>query len=643
VKDNMSIPEDDPRDKIKSRTRLWRQLALGACSVALIVLVILAFQHFTPAAGSAPVRDIPYSEFKSELKAGRITSVLIDDVQISGQMKPADEARQGSASTIPFTTQIVSTGDPKLTDQLEAAGVEFGVGRSPSPISDLLLLRLLPMLFIGGIGFLALRQVSRSSGGLGPMIGMGKSKASEVKSADVTVSFKDVGGADEAIAELREIIHFLTTPERFARLGGRVPKGVLLVGPPGTGKTLLAKATAGEAGVRFFQTSGSEFMEMFVGVGAARIRSLFEQARKAAPAVVFIDEIDSIGQSRSGAGSLRSGANDERDQTLNQLLAEIDGFKAGTDKPVIIMAATNRPEVLDQALLRAGRFDRQVVVGQPDLTGRLQVLKVHSRDVTLAEDFDLERAARITPGFTGADLANVINEAALLAARRDAEAVTNTDFEAAIERVIAGLERKTRVMNEHERRAIAYHESGHAMIAELVPYADPVAKISIIPRGSGALGYIMQMPVEDRYLMTSAELTDRLTVMMGGRAAEQVILNTITTGASDDITKATDLARRMVVEFGMSDVLGTVRYAGQGLQFLDGTTSDNAAISQHTRELIDGEVQRMVKEQYERARTLLHENERALHLLARRLLECESLDGSAVKAALRDAEAWVPV
>lgn len=473
------------------------------------------------------------------------------------------------------------------------------------------------------------------------MVGMTKGRAAEVKSQDVMVTFQDVGGADEAITELQEIIQFLTAPEKFARLGGRVPKGVLLVGPPGTGKTLLAKATAGEAGVRFFQTGGSEFMEMFVGVGAARVRSLFEQARKAAPAVVFIDEIDSIGQSRSGASSVRSGANDERDQTLNQLLAEIDGFKGSTGKPVIIMAATNRPEVLDQALLRAGRFDRQVVVGQPDLTGRLQVLTIHSRNIMLSADFDLERAARITPGFTGADLANVMNEAALLAARRNAGAVTMADFEASIERVVAGLERKSRVMNERERTAIAYHEAGHALVAELVPYADPVAKISIIPRGRGALGYIMQMPVEDRYLMTAEELVDRIAVMMGGRAAEQVILGTVTTGASDDIMKATDLARRMVVEFGMSETLGTVRYAGQSMQFLDGSATDNATISQRTRELIDCEVQRSIKEQYERAQTLLRTHEPALHLLTERLLDCESLDGSAVAAALRDASRLV--
>ena len=635
MKGRMDAPKGDPQDNAKNRKRLLRQIGLSVGIVLVAGLIaFLLFRQFAPVA-SVPVKDIPYSEFKTDLKAGRVSSVEINDLRISGQMKVAPEATNQPGQ---FVTTIIATGDPKLVEELEAAGVQFGVGNPFNSTSEILLLRVLPVAGIIVLAGFALRQMSKGgNGGLGSMVGMGKSRAAEVKSEDVAVTFEDVGGVDEAITELQEIIQFLTAPQKFARLGGRIPKGVLLVGPPGTGKTLLAKATAGEAGVAFFQTSGSEFMEMFVGVGAARVRSLFEKARKAAPAVVFIDEIDSIGQSRSGGGGTRSGANDERDQTLNQLLAEIDGFKAGMGNPVIIMAATNRPEVLDQALLRAGRFDRQVMVGQPDLSGRLQVLKIHSRSVKLTDDFDLERAARITPGFTGADLANVMNEAALLAARRNAEAVSMADYEASIERVVAGLERKTRVMNEQERSAVAYHESGHALVAELAEHADPVAKISIIPRGNGALGYIMQMPTEDRYLMTIEELTDRITVMMGGRAAEQIILGTITTGASDDISKATDLARRMVVEFGMSDVLGTVRYAGQGYQFLDGGLSDNASISQRTRELIDCEVQRIVREQYERAQALLRQNEAALHLLTHRLLDRESLDGSAVRQSLCDA------
>ena len=450
------------------------------------------------------------------------------------------------------------------------------------------------------------------------------------------MTYKDVGGADEAIGELREIIQFLKEPEQFERLGGRIPKGVLLVGPPGTGKTLLAKATAGEAGVSFFETSGSEFVEMFVGVGAARVRDLFEQARKAAPAVIFIDEIDAIGQSRGGV--IRMGGNDEREQTLNQLLSEIDGFTTNATNPVIIMAATNRPEVLDPALLRAGRFDRQVIVGNPDLIGRQQILRIHSKNVTLAPDFDIERAARMTPGFSGADLANIMNESALLAARRNAEHVTILDFEEAIERIIAGLEQRTRVMNDDVKRTVAYHESGHALIAALVPNADPVSKISIVPRSRGALGYTLQMPEEDRYLIRKEELLDRIAVMMGGRAAETIIYEQISTGASDDIQRATELARRMVTEWGMSEKLGWVRYAGQQMQYLGGAVEDNSALSPETRDVIDAEIKRIVTEQAERAQGLLSQHRKALDMLTDDLLRCESVDGSAVAAALAGEE-----
>jgi cell division protease FtsH len=477
---------------------------------------------------------------------------------------------------------------------------------------------------------LARRNLSARAGS--GIFGIGKSKATEVTPEEVGVTFKDVGGADEAIAELREIIDFLRSPQRFAKLGGRIPKGVLLVGPPGTGKTLIAKATAGEAGVRFFETSGSEFVEMFVGVGAARVRDLFEQAHAAAPAIVFIDEIDAVGQSR--AGGIRPVTNDEREQTLHQLLAEIDGFKTGAENPVIIMAATNRPEILDPALLRAGRFDRQVVLGNPDLRGRLQILQIHSRSIRLAPDFDLERAARITPGFSGADLANVVNEAALLAARRRSEAVTFAEFEAAIERIIGGLEQRSRVMNPKERQIVAYHECGHAVVASLVTSGDPVSKISIIPRNRGALGYTMQMPKEDRYLLSIEELEDQIAVMMGGRAAEQLMLGTISTGAVDDIQRATQLARRMVAEFGMSKQLGSVRYAGQRLQYMGTTVEDAGDTSSATRETIDAEVRRIVGEQFQRATSLLTAHRDALSRLSADLSKAESLDGNAVRDAL---------
>ena len=580
--------------------------------------------------------EIPYSEFKVKLAAGQVTDVTLG-TPIEGVMKNPEGQTPGQATTR-FATLPPPDGDPDLIRELGAAHVTYRAKTPPSPIATFILSWVLPLVVMMGLWSLAGRSLAaRTGGGMlgGGIFGVGKSKATEVKPEEVGVTFKDVGGADEAIAELREIIEFLKTPQRFAKLGGRIPKGVLLVGPPGTGKTLIAKATAGEAGVRFFETSGSEFVEMFVGVGAARVRDLFEQARAAAPAIVFIDEIDAIGQSRGGGVRLMT--NDEREQTLNQLLAEIDGFNTSAENPVIIMAATNRPEILDPALLRAGRFDRQVVLGNPDLIGRLQILKIHSRRVTLAPDFDLERAARMTPGFSGADLANVINEAALLAARRQSAGVTFADFEAAIERVLGGLEQRSRVMNAKERQTVAYHECGHALVASLVPTGDPVSKISIIPRSRGSLGYTMQMPKEDRYLLSIEELEDQIAVMMGGRAAEQVMLGTISTGAVDDIQRATQLARRMVTEFGMSEKLGSVRYAGQRLQYFGAAVAEGSDASAATHETIDAEVRRIVGEQFERAVTLVAAHRDALSQLSAELLKAESLDGSAVRAALSSA------
>jgi cell division protease FtsH len=578
--------------------------------------------------------EIPYSEFKTKLAAGSISDVTLG-TPIEGVMTAT--GADGPEPTR-FTTLPPPDGDPDLVRELGAARVTYRARTPPSPISTFIVSWVLPFMFLMALWSFAGRNLAaRAGGGMlgGGIFGVGKSKATEVKPEDVGVTFKDVGGADEAIAELREIIEFLKAPQRFAKLGGRIPKGVLLVGPPGTGKTLIAKATAGEAGVRFFETSGSEFVEMFVGVGAARVRDLFEQARAAAPAIVFIDEIDAIGQSRGGGVRLMT--NDEREQTLNQLLAEIDGFSTSAEHPVIIMAATNRPEILDPALLRAGRFDRQVVLGNPDLVGRLQILRIHSRRVTLAPDFDLERAARITPGFSGADLANVINEAALLAARRQSAGVTFADFEAAIERVVGGLEQRSRVMNPKERGTVAHHECGHAIVASLVPTGDPVSKISIIPRSRGSLGYTMQMPKEDRYLLSIEELEDQIAVMMGGRAAEQVMLGTISTGAVDDIQRATQLARRMVTEFGMSEKLGSVRYAGQRLQYLGAPVAESSEASAATHETIDAEVRRIVGKQFERAVGLLAAHRDALSQLSAELLKAESLDGSAVRAALSSA------
>jgi cell division protease FtsH len=627
-------PQKDPDEEKKRSEQLKRQLKAGLSYVVTSLIWIWLFQAFILAPLMKQAMQIPYSEFKTKLKAGEITQVTLGETQIMGEMT-VRAAEDQDTQTVPFMTIAVPDGDPNLIEEMDAAGVEYQVQEPPSPLGQFLLAYGLPLLVLGGLWYVGYQRMAQGgAGGMAGIFGVGKSKATEVKPEAVGITYKDVGGCDEAIAELQEIVQFLKAPEQSTRLGGRTPKGVLLAGPPGTGKTLLAKATAGEAGVAFFETSGSEFVEMFVGVGAARVRDLFEQARKAAPAIIFIDEIDAIGQSRGGAARL--GGNDEREQTLNQLLAEIDGFKTDSRAPVILMAATNRPEVLDPALLRAGRFDRQVTVGNPDLTGRLQILNIHSRSIKLSPDFDRERAARMTPGFSGADLANVMNEAALLASRRKAEAVTMADFEAAIERVVAGPEKKSFIVNERERAAVAYHESGHALVAGLVPTADPVAKISIVPRGRGALGYTMQMPTEDRYLLTVEELNDRLAVMLGGRAAEKVVLGTISTGASDDIQRATELARRMVTEFGMSEKLGTVRYAGQRLQYLGGAVNDSGHISPQTQQAIDAEVQRIVGEQYERAQSLLKEHRSALEALTQQLLQHESLDGSAVKQALED-------
>lgn len=640
TKPQISPPESS---NDKSRSTQWSRQIRTSISYAVTGLLFLwLLQRFFLAPLLGQTSEIDYSEFKQKLAAGQIVTAVIGDSSLIGTMKnpQASTATDPVTNTVSFATIFTAGDDPKLVEELQNAGVQFRFQRPPNPIGGLLLAYGLPLLLIGGFWFMLSRRMGQGAGaGLGGIFNVGKSKATEVKPETIGVTYQDVGGADEAIAELQEIIQFLKTPAQFTALGGRIPKGVLLVGPPGTGKTLLAKATAGEASVPFFETSGSEFIEMFVGVGAARVRDLFVKAHQVAPAIVFIDEIDAIGRSRSGAVSM--GGNDEREQTLNQLLAEIDGFKTDVGMPVIIMAATNRPEVLDPALLRAGRFDRQVAVGNPDLTGRLQILKIHSRAIKLAPDFDLERAARMTPGFSGADLANVMNEAALLAARQQAMAVTLPDFEAAIERVVAGSEKKTRVMNEQERKTVAYHEAGHALIAALMPYGDPVSKISIIPRSRGALGYTMQMPTEDRYLLTMDELSDKIAMMLGGRAAEKVIFDTLSTGASDDITRASELARRMVTEYGMSEKLGSVRYAGQQMQYLGSAMLDNSLISPDTRQVIDGEVQRIVTEQYARAQALLLGHRGALESLTQQLLQQETVDGNAVKQAL-EREALLP-
>jgi cell division protease FtsH len=633
-----SSPEKPNRNDDKKREEQRRRRLHFSFTYLITSLIMLWLFQLLFFANVAKQSEISYSDFKTKLASGQIVNVTIGERSIVGEMKNPNGDK--SPPVVPFSTIPSPTGDPNLIAQLQSANIKFGFERPPNPLTGALLQYILPLVLLGWFWYMAYNKAGGAAGGFGGAFGVGKSKAVEVKPEDVTVTFKDVGGADEAIAELQEIIQFLKAPDEFAQLGGRIPKGVMLVGPPGTGKTLLAKATAGEAKVNFFETSGSEFVEMFVGVGAARVRDLFEQARKAAPAIVFIDEIDAIGQSRGGVA--RMGTNDEREQTLNQLLAEIDGFKSEASAPVIIMAATNRPEVLDPALMRAGRFDRQIAIGNPDLIGRVQILNIHSKNVKLAKDFNIDQAARMTAGFSGADLANAMNEAALVAARRKAAAVALNDFEAAIERVIAGSEKKSRVMNQQERTTVAYHEAGHALVAELVPHGEPVSKITIVPHSRGALGYTMQTPTEDRYLLSIDELQDKIAVMLGGRAAELVEFGTITTGASDDIMRATELARRMVTEFGMSEKLGSVRYAGQQLQYLGGSVEDNSQISPETRQLIDSEVQRIVTEQYGRAQALLREHHAAHEVLAKQLLKQETVTGTDVKEALANNPASNP-
>ena len=555
--------------------------------------------------------EVTYNEFREHLATGQITEITLGTDRIF--YKIDDETAHN----------VIPVQDEALIADLLDAGVKFQAEPPTSGLTDSLLIWFLPLLPLALIWYFMFRRIARGSSN---MLSLGKSKAQEITGQTLNISFDNVGGVGEVEVELKEIIDFLKNPEKYKRLGAKLPKGALLIGPPGTGKTLLAKATAGEAGVPFFSMSGSGFVEMFVGVGAARVRDLFQQAKQKAPCIIFIDEIDAIGQSRSSAIAFQ--ANDERDQTLNQLLAEMDGFDAS--QGVVIMAATNRPEVLDKALLRPGRFDRQIMVPLPTEDGRLEILGIHTREIKLAPEVDLVRIAKITPGFSGADLANIANEASLMAVRRDAESVTMDDFDLAIERVVAGLQRKS-PLSEEVRKKVAYHEGGHALVAELLPTSDQVHKVSIIPTSKGALGYTMQMPEEDEYLIGETELKERLCVMLGGRAAEILIFNEATTGASNDLERATELARRMVTEFGMTEALGPVRYAtNEGLGNFLGVPRGMQEISPDTVERIDREIKRLVEEAQQRAMDLLSEHERELHLTADILQEQEVISGALV-------------
>jgi cell division protease FtsH len=567
---------------------------------------------------SQQIEPLPYSEFQRLLKEGQIKEIKISDRMIQGTLSAPVQGRSR------FVTIRV---DPELARDLDKYPVKF-TGVVESTFFRDVLSWVLPALAFFGIWYFLVRRFAQEQGLGGGFLSIGKSKAKVYVETDTKVTFDDVAGVDEAKEELREIVSFLKDPQRYGRLGGRMPKGVLLVGPPGTGKTLLARAVAGEAGVPFFSISGAQFVEMFVGVGAARVRDLFEQARQKAPAIIFIDELDALGRAR-GVSPIAS--NDEKEQTLNQLLSELDGFDPSSG--IVLLAATNRPEILDPALLRAGRFDRQVLVDRPDKKGRVQILGVHLKKVKLAPGVNPDEIAALTPGFSGADIANLVNEAALVATRRGADAVAMQDFTAGVERIVAGLEKKNRVLNPEERRIIAYHELGHAMTALALPGTDVVHKISIIPRGIGALGYTIQRPTEDRYLMTRAELENKMTVLLGGRAAEFVVFGHLSTGAADDLAKVTDIARSMVMRYGMAERLGSVSYEGERPTFLGdvaGITGRN--YSEETAREIDCAVRELVQAAFERATGIVHANRELIEQWVQRLLEKETLGEEELKS-----------
>jgi cell division protease FtsH len=603
-----------------------RRFNIQIIYLVMMVIFFLVAPRLINGFGTPP-KEIPYSEFKTALYAGKVRSVSISDIHVNGKM----------ADGTSFTSLRVN--DPDLINALEAQNVETSglVESSGGGILGTLAIWIFPLIMIAGIGyFFIARSMKGGAGSAGGIFSFGKSKARVIQGEQTGVTFKDVGGAGEAVTDLKEVTEFLKNPVVFQRLGGKMPKGVLLVGPPGTGKTLLARATAGEAGGQFFNLSGAEFVEMFVGVGASRVRDLFVQAKKSTPSIIFIDEIDAIGGRRAGAGAM--GVHEEREQTLNQLLAEMDGFE--TSRGVIVMAATNRPEILDPALLRPGRFDRQIMVDLPDRLGRLEILKIHTQAVTLAVT-NLEEVSQITPGFSGADLANLVNEAALLASRQGKEAVDRTDFDAAFERVVAGTERRTRTINPNEKKVIAIHEAGHALVASLIPGADKVHKVTIVPRGR-ALGYTMQLPTDDRYLMGERELETRLIVLVGGRVAEELVFLEPSTGAMDDLAHATDLARRMVTEYGMSPILGPVRLATD-LQatYLNQQLGLDARVSPETATLVDTETRRIIEEAVDEAKSLLIAHRTDLDRLADLLCERETVDGSQIDTMLGRTETGV--
>jgi cell division protease FtsH len=608
-------------------------------SVWYTVLAMLVFFGIQAILLAPRPENMSYSEFKALLRAGKVSELALYKDTIEGTLSPAglegilskekiEEIKRSGKSSPNFVTTRVE--DPGLVGELEAAHVRF-TGHVANTWLSTLLSWILPAVIFFGLWMIVMKRMNPQSG----LMSIGKSRAKVYVEHQTGITFDDIAGIDEARGELMEIVDFLKNPERYRRLGGKIPKGVLLVGAPGTGKTLLAKAVAGEAKVPFFSLTGSDFVEMFVGVGAARVRDLFAQAQAKAPSIVFIDELDAVGKARGVRTGF--GGHDEHEQTLNQLLAELDGFD--TQAGVIILAATNRPEILDPALLRPGRFDRQVVIDRPDLQGREKILRVHTRTVTLAPDLDLSIIAARTPGFVGADLANLVNEAALHAAREGKEAVDLTDFDQSLDRIVGGLERKSRIISPKEKEIVAHHEAGHALVAESREHADKVSKISIIPRGVAALGYTQQQPTEDRYLMTRAELLDRLDVLLGGRVAEEIVFGDVSTGAHDDLQRASDLVRHMVTQYGMSDELGLGTFERpRTALYLNGPSSGEREYSEDTARMIDVEVRRLLEAAHVRVQTTLAEKRSTLEVLAKVLIEKEVVDRDALTALLAAQE-----
>ncbi len=605
----------DPAQK-KMRFSIWYFVAA--------LFLFFWFQSYT---GVQQTEKISYSEFKQWAREGKVESLVVGPEHITGKLKAED----GKPARTFVTVRIE---DPELVGQLEQKGIKFS-GYVENKWLGTMVSWLLPLGLFVFVWFFLMKRIS---GGAQGVLSLSKARVKIYGEKDVKVTFADVAGIDEAKGDLEEVVEFLKDPVKSQRLGGRIPKGVLLVGAPGTGKTLLARAVAGEAGVMFFSMSGSEFVEMIVGVGAARIRDLFKQAREHAPCIIFLDEMDALGKAR---GLNPMGGHDEREQTLNQLLVEMDGFD--TRAGVIILAATNRPDILDPALLRPGRFDRHVAIDKPDIRGREAILKIHAKDVTLSSDVDLKKIAAMTPGFAGADLANLINEAALTAARRGADEVSMAHFQEAADRIMGGLEKKNRIMSQKEKEIVAYHESGHALVAMLLPGTDPVSKISIIPRGIGALGYTQQLPTEDRYLMTRDELLDRLQVLLGGRVAEEVIFGDISTGAQNDLQRASDIARTMVMEYGMSERLGLLTYThSPQSRYLDlGLGSNEREYSERTAQDIDEEKSRIMDEAHQKVLLKLKNYRDSLEKLAKTLLEKETIDGDELKQFVEEVRVRV--